>query len=62
MRAKEVGVSGRGILHTSVAVVDYVVDVDVMLLEEVECLVEHAYTAFHLQGGGQAMSESGTLR
>ena len=32
MRAKEVGVSGPGVLHTSVAVVDHVVDVDVILV------------------------------
>ena len=46
---EEVGISGRGILPTSVAVVDHVVGVDVMLLEEVKCLVERTYATFHLQ-------------
>ena len=58
LRTEQVGISGRGILHTSVAVVDHVVSVDVMLLEEVECLVERTHAAFHLQGGVQAMSDN----
>ena len=58
LRAKQVGVSGGGVLHSSVAVVDHVVGVDVMLLEEVECLVERTHAAFHLQGGVQAMSDN----
>ena len=55
LRAKQVGVSGRGVLHASVAVVDHVVGVNVVLLEEVKCLVERTHAAFHLQGGVQAM-------
>ena len=58
LQAKEVGVSGRGILHALVAVVDHVVGVDVILLEEVKCLGERTYATFYHQGGVQAMSDN----
>ncbi len=53
----EGGISGRGVLHASVAVVDHVVGVDVMLLEEVKCLVERTYAAFHLQRWVEAVPD-----
>ena len=58
LRTEQVGVSGRGVLHASVTVVDHVVGVDVVLLKEVECLVERTHAAFHLQGGVQAMADN----
>ena len=58
LRAEQLCISGRGVLHASVAVVDHVVGVDVVLLKEVECLVERTHAAFHLQGGVQAMADN----